>query len=58
MQNLEDIIVKESTSILEALKIIDKSSKYISDSSFLFPYNLSYIVANEFFFVFSEFFKN
>jgi len=30
MQNLEDIIVKESTSILEALKIIDKSSKQIA----------------------------
>ena len=30
MKNLEDIIVRESTSILEALKIIDESSKQIA----------------------------
>ena len=30
MKNLEDIIVRESTSILEVLKIIDASSKQIA----------------------------
>jgi len=30
MKNIEDIIVKESTSILEVLKIIDKSSKQLA----------------------------
>jgi CBS domain-containing protein len=30
MKNLEDIIVRESTSILEVLKIIDASSKKIA----------------------------
>lgn len=30
MKNIEDIIVKESTSILEVLQIIDKSSKQLA----------------------------